>query len=158
MEKTAVDWTEWLVHRVFFWEEDDAKKGRIIRMLHHGGTYILGTMIVVSHVLYPAFWLQTIILGFCTLVWIQHILTHGCVISKVEQRLLKDESSFLDPYLELFGIEATEKSKQGILILGSTVVVGVLTLEWIGRLSHKVIPLLRSQLTAVPQVLHTLAM
>lgn len=158
MEKTAVDWTEWLVHRVFFWEEDDAKKGRIVRALHYAATYILGTMIVVSHVLYPAFWLQTLLLGIYTLVWLQHVLTHGCVISKVEQRLLKDESSFLDPYLELFGIEANEKSKQGILMLGSTVVVTALTLEWIGRLSHKLIPLLRSQLTAVPPVLHTLAM
>ena len=153
-----MDWTEWLVHRVFFWEEDDGKKGRIVRALHYAGTYILGTLIIVSHVLYPAFWLQTLLLGFCTLVWIQHVLTRGCVISKVEQRLLKDESSFIDPYLELFGIEANEKSKQGILILGSTVVVGILTLEWISRLSHKLIPLLKSQLTAVPQALHTLAM
>lgn len=158
MEKTAVDWTEWIVHRFFFWEEDDAKKGRILRAIHHAGTYILLTLIAVSHILYPAFWLQTLILGFCILVWIQHVLTHGCVISKVEQRLLKDESSFVDPYLELFGIEATEKSKQGILILGSTIGVAVLSLEWVSRLSHKVIPILKSQIPAVPPVLHTLAM
>lgn len=157
MEKTAVDWTEWMVHRIFFWEEDDAKKGRIIRTLHHAGTYVLITLVIVSHLLYPAFWLQTMILGFCTLVWIQHILTRGCVISKVEQRLIKDESSFIDPYLEIFGIEANEKSKQGILILGSTIAVGILSLEWVSRLSHKIIPLLKSQLTAVPPVLHTLA-
>lgn len=157
MEKTAVDWTEWVVHRIFFWEEDDGRKGRILRALHHAGTYILLTLIVVSHILYPAFWLQTLVLGFCSLVWVQHVLTHGCVISKVEQRLLKDESSFLDPYLEIVGIEANEKSKQGILILGSTVVVSMLTLEWIGRLSHKLIPLLKSQLLAVPPILHTLA-
>jgi hypothetical protein len=157
MEKTAVDWTEWLVHRVLFWEEDDAKKGRILRTLHHAGTYILFTLIMVSHVLYPAFWFQTIILGFCSLVWIQHVLTHGCVISKVEQRLIKDESSFVDPYLEMFGIEADEKSKQGILILGSTLGVAILTLEWISRLSHKVIAILRSHLPVVSPVLHTLA-
>lgn len=157
MEKTAVDWTEWIIHRIFFWEEDDAKKGRIVRALHHAGTYILGTMIVVSHIIYPAFWLQTLVLGFCTLVWIQHILTHGCVISKVEQRLLKDESSFVDPYLEIFGVEANEKSKQGILIMGSTLAVSILTLEWISRLSHKLIPILKSHLLVVPPVLHTLA-
>jgi hypothetical protein len=157
MEKTAVDWTEWLVHRVFFWEDDDGKKGRIVRTLHHAATYILGTLIIVSHVIYPAFWLQTILLGFCTIVWIQHVLTHGCVISKVEQRLLKDEVSFLDPYLEIFGVEVNEKSKQGILIMGSTLSVGILTLEWVSRLSHKLIPLLKSQLSAVPPVLHTLA-
>jgi len=157
MEKTAVDWTEWIIHRIFFWEEDDGKKGRIVRALHYAGTYFLLTLILVSHVLYPAFWLQTLILGFCGLVWIHHILTRGCVLSKVEQRLLKDESSFLDPYLEIVGIEANEKSKQGILILGSSLAVAILSLEWIGRLSHKVIPILKSHLSVVPPVLHTLA-
>ena len=157
MEKTAVDWTEWIVHRIFFWEEDDGKKGRILRAIHHAGTYVLLTLIIVSHVLYPAFWLQTLLLGIYSLVWIQHILTHGCVISKVEQRLLKDESSFVDPYLEIAGIEANEKSKQGILILGSTLTIAMLTLEWLSRAVHKIMPILRSQIPTVPPFLHTLA-
>lgn len=153
MEKNAVEWTEWIVHRVLFWEEDDVKKGKIVRALHHAGTYVLVTLIMVSHLIYPAFWLQTLVLGFCTLVWIQHVLTRGCVLSKVEQRLIKDESSLIDPFLDIVGIEANEKSKQGILILGSTVTVGVLTLEWLGRLTHKLLPFLKN----VPPIVQTLA-
>ena len=105
MERYAVDWTEWLVHIILFWESDNKKKGRILRAVHNAGVYALLTLIIVSHVIYPAFWFQSIVFGFCLLVWIQHILTNGCVISKVEQRLLEDENSFLDPYLELLNVK-----------------------------------------------------
>lgn len=152
MQHYAVDWTEWLVHRVFFWEKDDAKKGRIVRALHHAGVYALATLIIVSHTIYPAFWLQTALFGFCVLVWIQHMVTHGCIVSKVEQKLLKDESSFLDPFLELYGIEANEPSKQGILMLGSSLVVFFMSLEWVARVFHKVIPFVKAQLQVVSSV------
>ncbi len=149
-----MDWTEWIVHHIFFWEDDDSKKGHMVRAVHHAITYGYVTLVLVSHTIYPAFWLQTILLGMYLLVWCHHILTHGCVVSKVEQRLLKDEGSFIDPYLELFGVEANERSKQGILMLGSTLVATILSLEWLG----KAISLLRSHLPAAPPILHTLAM
>lgn len=152
MQHYAVDWTEWVIHKVFFWEKDDAKKGRIVRAIHHAVVYACMTLIVVSHTIYPAFWLQTALLAFYTLVWIQHIITHGCVISKVEQKLIKDESSFLDPFLDLYGIEASEISKQGILMLGSSLVLFFLCLEWVARVAHKVIPFLQAQLQVVSSV------
>ena len=154
MQHYAVEWTEWSVHKVFFWEKDDAKKGRVIRAIHHAVVYALATLIIVSHTIYPAFWFQTIMLGICLLIWIQHIVTRGCVISKVEQKLLKDESSFVDPFLDLFQIEATEVSKQGILMLGSTVVVALLSLEWVSRVFHKLIPFVRAQLQVVSSIAH----
>jgi len=154
MQHYAVDWTEWAVHRAFFWESDNAKKGRILRAMHHAGVYALITLIIVSHTIYPAFWLQTALLSFCIVVWIQHMLTRGCVISKVEQKLLEDESSFMDPFLELFQIEATEFSKQGILMLGSSVLILLLSLEWVGRVFHKLIPFVQAQFQAVSSVAH----
>lgn len=154
MQHYAVDWTEWIVHRVLFWETDDAKKGRLLRAIHHAGVYSLLTLIIVSHTIYPAFWLQSCLLFFCIGVWIQHITTHGCVISKVEQKLTKDESSFLDPFLDLYGIEATELSKQGILMLGSTLGVFFMTLEWVARVFHKIIPFVRAQLQVVSSIAH----
>ena len=138
METQAVEWTEWLVHRIFFWETDDKKKGRILRAFHHFLSYALLTLIVIAHTIYPAFWLQTVLLGISSLVWMHHVATHGCVVSKVEQKLLGDSTSFLDPFLELFDIEASERSKQGILILGSTLGVSILALEWFSRVHHKV--------------------
>lgn len=156
MEQTATEWAEWGIHRVLFWESDNAKKGRIVRAIHHAGVFALGTLIVVAHTVYPAFWLQTLILGFCGLVWVQHILTNGCVVSKVEQKLIGDETSFLDPFLELFHIEATESSKRGILVLGSTLVMSLLSLEWVSRVFHKLIPFVQGQFRAVLPALHIL--
>jgi len=142
MEQIAVEWTEWIVHHLLFWENDDKRKGRILRAFHHFGSNALLVLILVSHTIYPAFWLQTIILMFCVLVWIQHILTRGCVLSKVEQKMIGDESSFIDPFLEIAHIETDNASKPGILILGSTLGVALLGLEWISRVHHYIIPVL----------------
>jgi hypothetical protein len=110
MEESAVNWTEWAVKRVFFWEEDETKVGKLVRAIHAGFTYMMLLLIALSFTLIPAFWFQTILLCIAGVIWVHHILFHGCVCSKVEQRLLKDETSFLDPYLGLFGVEANELS------------------------------------------------
>lgn len=150
METQATDAVEWIVHRLFFWESDNKRKGRILRAIHAFGVYALLTLIVVSHVVYPAFWLQTLILMFCVCVWAQHVVTHGCVFSKVEQRLLEDEESFMDPYLELFRIEIDNESKKGLLILGSSIATFMLGLEWLGRVHYKVRSLIASQALHIP--------
>lgn len=161
METYAVDWVEWCVHRVFFWESDNEKKGRILRAIHHFVSYALITMVLISHTIYPAFWLQSCVLGCSMLVWIHHVLTNGCVVSKVEQRLLQDEESFMDPYLELFRVKTDNASKNGLLTMGSTIAVGLLTLEWIGRVHHKVTRVLQTApaliLSAVPGIPPTLS-
>lgn len=156
MEQTAVEWTEWLTHRILFWETDNKKKGQILRAFHHFAMYALLTMIFVSHVIYPAFWLQTILFFLCVPIWGHHVLTHGCVISKVEQKLIGDTSSFIDPYLNLFYIEVPESAKPGLVTLGSTLVVGTLGLEWVSRVSHKLIPLIRGLSPESTQALNIL--
>jgi hypothetical protein len=150
METQATDAVEWLVHRILFWETDNKRKGRVLRAVHTFGTYALLTLIVVSHIVYPAFWLQTLIFFFCFCVWTQHILTHGCVLSKVEQRLLEDEVSFMDPYLELFRIETDNESKKGLLTLGSTIATAMLGLEWLARVHYKVRALVASSAVHIP--------
>jgi hypothetical protein len=152
MEETAVNWTEYVVKRMF--GEDDEKTGRIVRAIHAAVTYMALLSVVLSFTLIPAFWFQTLLLFFCGLVWLQHIVFHGCVFSKVEQRLLKDETSFLDPYLQLFDVEATERSKQGILMMLSTIGMVMFTLAWGGRLTREVLPRLTAQVLAVAPALH----
>ena len=154
MEESAVNWTEWAVKRVFFWEEDETKVGKLVRAIHAGFTYMMLLLIALSFTLLPAFWFQTILLGIAGAVWAQHILFHGCVFSKVEQRLLKDETSFLDPYLGLFGVEANERSKQGILMMLSTVGFSLFTLAWGGRVVRELLPLLTAQVRAAAPGLH----
>lgn len=137
MQAVAVEWTEWAINTVMFWESDEKKRARLVRALHHFLSYGLITMIIVCHTIYPAFWLQTAVLVICILVWIQHIVTGGCVISKIEQKWLGDQQSFVDPLVELFNIKlAPEDDRSGFVTLGSTFAVFFLTLEWISRASH----------------------
>lgn len=152
MEETAVNWTEWAVKRIF--GDDDEKTGRIVRAIHSGVTYVGLMMVVVSFTLYRAFWFQTLVFWFCGMVWAQHILFHGCVFSKVEQRLLKDETSFLDPYLELFDVTATERSKQGILMMLTTIGMTMFSLAWGGRVLAEILPQLSALGKAVAPTLH----
>lgn len=144
MEQYAVEWTEWAVHKILFWETDNVKKGKIVRAIHHFVSNSLILLVILSHILYPAFWLQTIVLGCWIIIWIQHVFTNGCIVSKVEQKLIGDESSFIDPILFMFHIELNEQGKRGFVTLGSTLLVSLLSLEWIGRVFHKLIPFVLS--------------
>lgn len=156
MEQTAVEWTEWITHRILFWESDDKKKGEILRAFHHFTMYALLTMIFVSHVIYPAFWFQSMVFFLCIPIWAHHVLTHGCVVSKVEQKLIGDTSSFIDPFLALFNIEVPDAAKPGLVTLGSTLFVITMGLEWVSRVSHKVIPLIRGLSPVSTQALNIL--
>jgi len=141
MESIAVEWTEWFVDKLIFWESDKKRKARLLRAVHHFTVNTIAVLIIISHTIYPAFWLQTILLGVCGLVWIQHVLTNGCVFSKIEQKWLEDESSFIDTFLEIVHADVPNVAKPGIVILGSTLLVFMLSLEWTARLIHMMIKL-----------------
>jgi hypothetical protein len=140
MEAWGVEQWEWATHKVLFWEDDDAQKGRILRFVHYCSGYALVFLVAFSHLIYPAFWLQTITLFLVTAVWIQHIVFNGCISSKVEQKLIGDSASFVDPVIQLFRLEPTKELSIFTLILITTMATNILWLEWIGRLHHKVVP------------------
>lgn len=151
MESFATEWTEWAVHKVLFWEEDPVRKGKLVRYIHDFLSNTMIVLIVISHTLYPAFWLQTIVLCICVVVWLQHLVCNGCVISKVEQKLIGDTRSFAAPFLEVFHIEPTKELGSAMIIMGSTLVVFFLGLEWIARIHHKLIPVVLTLFERVKQ-------
>jgi hypothetical protein len=140
MEAWAVEHWEWAVHKMIFWETDDAQKGRIIRVIHYFLGYALIFLVAFSHLIYPAFWLQTVTLFLVTSVWLQHITCNGCVSSKVEQKLIGDTTSFIDPILQLFKLEPSQELTIFTIIVISTMSTNILWLEWIARVHHKLRP------------------
>lgn len=136
MESHAVDGFEWCVHQLLFWEPNARKKGRILRFAHHLTMHAIFVLMVVSHTVYPAFWLQTLLLGAWVLIWLQHIVANGCVSSKVEQRLIGDNESFVDPLLEMFDVTPSKEISVAVVVLGSTCIVTLLGLEWTARAIH----------------------
>jgi hypothetical protein len=140
MEAWGVEHWEWATHKILFWEDDDAQKGRILRFVHYCSGYALVFLVAFSHLIYPAFWLQTITLFLVTAVWIQHIVFNGCISSKVEQKLIGDSASFVDPVIQLFRLEPTKELSVFTLLLITTMTTNILWLEWVGRLHHKFLP------------------
>ena len=154
MEACAVEHWEWAVHKLIFWEKDDVQKGKIIRIVHYCMGYSLIFLVAFSHLIYPAFWLQTVTLFLVTSVWLQHITCNGCVSSKVEQKLIGDSTSFIDPVLQLFKLQPSQELTIFTLILISTMATNILWLEWIARVHHKLFPVVSHlQLAALQRVL-----
>ena len=60
--------------------------------------------------------------------------------SKVEQKLIGDSTSFIDPVLQLFKLEPTQELTIFTLIVISTMATNILWLEWIARVHHKLFP------------------
>jgi hypothetical protein len=119
---------------LMFWEKDDKRKGLILRTIHHAFMYGLATMILVSHTLMSrSFLLLLCIYLVVVSIWIQHIATGGCIISKVEHRFIGDSKNFVDPFMEFFHIPVSDESAIGITIMGSTCVVMLMGLEVVSR-------------------------
>jgi hypothetical protein len=93
----------------------------------------LGISIILVHTIIPSYILLCIVYLFCFLIWIQHITTGGCISSKLEQRLIGDNNSFVDPILEVFNIPITPQTTSGIVVMGSTLVMFMLSLELCAR-------------------------
>jgi hypothetical protein len=133
IQKYMINILETFVKKIFFWETDDKRIGKLIRFVHHACMYLLGIMIITVHTVLPSYILLFIVYIFCLLIWIQHILTGGCIVSKLEQKLIGDKNSFVDPILESFHIPITEQTTVGFTILGSTCVLLMLSLELSAR-------------------------
>ncbi len=126
-------WTERGLRNLFFWETDDKKLGSLIRFLHHGIVYLTLIWYIVIHTLLPSYFLLVVLYGFILLIWIHHIICGGCLSSKIEQKLIGDSSSFVDPILQAFHMPVTPESTVGVTIMGSTLLVTFLTFEILSR-------------------------
>jgi hypothetical protein len=54
--------------------------------------------------------------------------------------LIGDNTSFIDPILQLFKLEPSQELTIFTLIVISTMATNILWLEWIGRIHHKLRP------------------
>jgi hypothetical protein len=133
LPKAIQDGVEYLLKRLFFWEDDQKKIGGLIRFLHHGIIYTLVAWYIMIHTALPSYFLFLIFYAIIFIIWLHHILIGGCVLSRLEQKFIGDTSSFVDPIMEAFHIPVTSESTEGIVILGSSLILAMLTFELIAR-------------------------
>jgi len=118
-----------LFKKLFFWETDPIRIGKLIRIFHNNSMYLLFFSIIIVHTVVPSYFLLLVIYVIYFCIWLHHILTGGCIISKLEQRLIGDSNSFVDPILEIFNIPITPQTTTGAVIMGSSIILFMMTLE-----------------------------
>jgi hypothetical protein len=133
LPKAIQDGAEYILKKLFFWEDDQKKIGGLIRFLHHGIIYTLVAWYIMIHTALPSYILFLIFYTIIFAIWLHHIVIGGCVLSRLEQKFIGDNSSFVDPIMEAFHIPITSESTEGIVILGSTLILAMLTFELITR-------------------------
>jgi hypothetical protein len=133
LSKYIEDGLETVFRKIFFWETDDKIIGKAIRFVHHSLVYITLIWYVIIHTFMPSYILFVFFYLFCAIIWLHQFICSGCAISRVECRLIGDTSGFVDPIMEAFHIPVTPESTDGVVVLGGTAVMFMLTFELLGR-------------------------
>ena len=135
LRKTIVDNLESFFRFIYKWITDkDEILGEIVYALHIFGFWTLMVLVVISHTIYPVFWLQAVIFFVVFLVWVQHLVLRTCVLTSIESRLLGPNGHFMiDSLLNVFKIPTQLETRMGVTLMLSTVGVLFLGLELIAR-------------------------
>lgn len=135
LRTSFVDGLEHATRFVYGWITDNTETlGRIVYFWHLFTILTCGTLIVVSHVIYPVVWFQLLVFGIVALIWMQHVLLRTCICTALERRWLGKETPLaVDVFLEFFRIPVTNDTRFGVTILMSTAAVAFLGLELIAR-------------------------
>lgn len=119
---------------ILFWEKDDQRLGKIIRLIHHFIVYsgIIGYFII--HTVASSYFIFVLFYLFWGLIWLQHMIFGGCIVSDIETKLIgaMGEGIIL-PILDIFHINVTPESGDGIVLLSSTIVICILSCELFSR-------------------------
>lgn len=107
--------------------------GYILGHIHFILFIFLIICVIVSHTIYPRFWLQFVIFCAIFIIWLQHIILKVCISSVAEKELTKNLSPFHEFVEIVFGISANDFNNN--LIVGETIGLICLGLELVGRVS-----------------------
>lgn len=119
---------------ILFWEKDDKRLGRIIRLIHHFIVYIGIIGYFVVHTVAPSYFIFVLFYIFWGLIWLHHVIFGGCLSSDIEAKLIGDKyDGIILPVLDIFHIKVTPESGDGIVLLSSTLVMCILSCELFSR-------------------------
>jgi hypothetical protein len=119
---------------IIFWEKDDKRLGKIIRLIHHFIVYIGIIGYFVVHTVAPSYFIFVLFYLFWGLIWLHHMIFGGCISSDIEAKLIGDKhEGIILPILDIFHINVTPESGDGIVLLSSTLVMCILSCELFSR-------------------------
>jgi hypothetical protein len=133
LNESLTSFAESFIRKLCFWEKDDKRIGGILRFAHYCGSCFLILIYIINHTVYTSYWLLLVFYITYLFIFIHHLICGGCIITKVEQRLLKDNQCFIDPILEVFHIPTADDVSNHVFIMLSCFLMAILTIEMIGR-------------------------
>ena len=117
----------------FYPELDKEALSKNLYHIHVFSIALLIAAVILSHVIYPMFWLQCCIFVIALFICLQHVILQTCVCTSVEQQLSRKTPVIVDGALELFGMEVNNKNRFGITFICGSMTVTFLGLELIAR-------------------------
>jgi hypothetical protein len=107
--------------------------GYILGTVHFMISTVIGMLIIISHTIYPSFWLQLFVFTVMTAILMQHIFLKVCISVVAEQGLTNNVSPFYTLLNDIFGISANDFIN--FFVVAETALVGSLGLELMSRCS-----------------------
>jgi hypothetical protein len=134
MEAFLVKKTNEIFRFLYSWlTTDGVVLGYILGVVHITLCTALGIMIIISHTLYPVFWLQLLVYFFLFIIWLQHLFLQVCILFLAEKTLTNNEPPFYTIVREVLGINIEDFIKY--FFIAETAVVASLGLEIISKIS-----------------------
>jgi hypothetical protein len=134
LRKLVGETLENLFRLILFWEKDNKSIGKIIRFIHHFVIYIGVISYFLIHIFVPSFFIFLVYYSFWGITWLQHLILGGCVVADVESKLISDNNNgLIYPILNLFNVDITHESADGIVLLSSTLIMCILSCELLSR-------------------------
>ena len=107
--------------------------GYILGVIHVIFGITLPAMVIVSHTIYPALWLQFVVFIILLLVWLHHIFLRVRIIIVSERNLTQKESPYFRIFQDLTGVDG--ESMVNYLAVFETAAILCLALELVSKFS-----------------------
>lgn len=110
--------------------------GCILGIYHFIIAFAIAIVVVIAHTIYPALWLQCLVLFGLGLIWFQHVTLKVCVSIIAEERLTKTKAPFyiiVEDITKFLGISSDTLVSNTLIV--ETVAILCFGLALIGRLS-----------------------
>lgn len=117
-----------------WWVKEAEVIGYIVGVFHTLLAVTLAVLVIVSHTIYPAFWLQCVIFVCLALILIQHIVLKVCIMTVAEENLTQQKSIFHEVIGHYLG-HVTLQDAMTYLVLIESIAVACFGLEITSRIS-----------------------
>lgn len=126
-----------LISFLYGWISSDAEVlGYILGVSHFVVAILIIIVFIVAHTIYPAIWLQGVVLAGLIIIWLQHVILKVCISTVTEEEFTKSGAPFfkiVEDVISVFNIKINTYIDNILLV--ETIAISCFSLAFIGRIS-----------------------